>query len=76
MTHDGELRILRRHAAAIVRDADVGESAVRDLHLYIARAGIHGIFYHFLDGVHRTLHHFTGGDLIRRHFIEYMDQCH
>ena len=54
--------VLGAHAAAVVRDPQVGHTAVLDLYSDLGSSGVHGVFQQLLDHGGRTLHHLAGGD--------------
>lgn len=76
VAHDGELRVFRRHAAAVVSHAEVGEAASGDLRLDLPRPGVHGVFHKFLHGVYRAFDDFSRGDLARRDLVQYVNERH
>ncbi len=73
MALDGKLQILRRHAAAIVDDADQPPSARFDGNIDAGRARVEGVFDELLDGGGRPLDDFARRDAIDKHGIETSD---
>ena len=60
----GDPRVLRRHAAAVVGDADHGRAAVADLHRHVLRSGVKGILHQLLDDRRGALDHLAGRDQV------------
>ena len=57
----GRGQLARRYAAAVIRDAQVGKSAVLHLHRHGGSAGVQGVFQQLLGHAGGTLHHLAGG---------------
>ena len=70
---DGEVEIGRRHAAAVVDDADQPAAAALDRHRNAAGAGIDGVLDEFLDGGGGPLDHLARGDAVDEDRIEPAD---
>ena len=64
MPLDGQRKIARVHAVAIVGDADERDTAACRHHVDITRTGIDGVFDQFLNYARRTLDHFAGRDAV------------
>ena len=65
MAQKGGRQLLRRNAAAVVGDADVGQAAVLDLRHDGGGSRVDGVLQQFFDDAGGTLHHLAGGDKIR-----------
>ena len=65
VTEKRGFRIVRRHAAAVVRDADERHAPVLDFYGDVLCTGVHGIFQQFFDDAAGAFHHFSGSDQIR-----------
>ena len=76
MTDEGDAGIFRRHAAAVIGDADVRRPAVADLADHVAGSGVEGIFQQLLDNGSRALHHLTRGNQIGNMRGENIDHRH
>ena len=61
----GDARVLRRHAAAVVADADIGGPAVAQLHRHGVGARVEGVLHQLLDDGGGPLDHLAGGDHVR-----------
>ena len=61
---DGQRQIFRRHAVAIVGDADPPPPATIGENVDPARPGVDGVFHQFLDHARRPLDHLAGGDAV------------
>src|SRR3984957_16291255 len=59
-----ESEIGRRHAAAVVGDADPPPPAAVGENVDPAGAGVDGVLHEFLDHARRTLDHLAGGDAV------------
>ena len=64
VAQEGGGQLLRRDAAAVVRDADIGQAAPLQLRRDGGRAGVQRVFQKLLDHGGGALHHLTGGDQI------------
>jgi len=60
--------IRSRHAAAVVNDLDEAASCFLNDELDVVGAGIYGVFQQFFYYRCRSLHDFTGGDLVGNGF--------
>ena len=76
MAQKGDARVLGRHAAAVVRDAQIRHAAAADLHRDGARAGVDRVFDKLLHHRGGPLHDLTRGDQIRHVGGEYLDVRH
>ena len=56
--------VLRRHAAAVVRDPQEGHAPVPDLDGDLGGAGVHRVFQQFFYHAGGPLHHLSGGDQV------------
>ena len=61
---DGEDKVLRIHAMAIVFDADQAFAASSGGDDDPAGAGVDAVFHQFLDHARRPFHHFAGSDAV------------
>ncbi len=68
--------ILRHHAAAIIGHTDQVPTPAFHLDDDPAGAGIQRVLHQLLHDAGGALHHLTGGDLVRRPFIQYADDGH
>ena len=73
---EGNARVLRRHAAAVVRDADIGRAPAADLDGYILRPSVERVLDQLLDDGSRTLDHLAGGDHISHMGLKYVYDRH
>ena len=64
MPFDGQLRIVRIHAFAVVFDADLLLAAKLHMNRDAMRAGIDGVFDKFFDDRGGPLDNFAGRDLV------------
>ena len=76
MAQEGHARVLGRHAAAVVGDADIGRAAPADLHGHVFGPGVEGVLHQLLDHGGRALHHLARGDQIRHMRGEYVNDWH
>ena len=76
MAQKGGGQLLRRDAAAIIGDTDIGQSAVLHLSNDGASACVDGVFQQFLDNAGGTLHHLAGGNKIRHMGRQALDLRH
>ena len=76
VTQEGDARVLRGHAAAVVRHADIGRAAAAKFHRDILRAGVEGVLHQLLDNGGGTLHDLAGGDHISHVRVENIDNSH
>ena len=65
VAQEGHARVLGRHAAAVVRHAQIGHAAVPQLHGHVPGAGVKGVFHQLLHHGGGSLHHLARGDEIR-----------
>jgi hypothetical protein len=65
---DGQGKVLRRHAHAVVGHGHQAGAAFADKNLDTRGAGINGIFDEFLDGRSGALNDFAGGNLVDKCF--------
>ena len=65
MAQKGGGQLLRRNAAAVVGDADVGQAAVLDLRHDGGGPGVDGVLQQLFDDAGGTFHHFSGGNQVR-----------
>ena len=72
----GDPGILRRHAAAIVGDADHGRAAIPDLDRDVLRAGVKGVLHQLLDHRSRALHDLAGRNQVGDMRREQIDMRH
>ena len=72
----GHPGVLRRHAAAVIGDADAGGASILDGHGDVFGSGIQGVFHQLLDDGSRALHHLAGGDHVSHMGGEYIDNRH
>ena len=54
-----------RHAATVVHDLNQLLAAVSEIYLHAAGSGIDRVLHHLLHHRRRTVHHLTGGNLVR-----------
>ncbi len=73
MAVDGQRKIGRRHAAAVVGDADPPPPAAIGEDVDPAGAGVDGVLDQFLDHARGTFDHFAGGDAVDDLFGELSD---
>ena len=71
-----QVRLVRRHARAVVADADEPEPAALDLDLDAARAGVERVLDQLLDHRGGPLDHLAGGDLIGQLGRQHADARH
>ena len=76
MAQKGGGQLLRRNAAAVVGDADVGQAAVLDLRHDGGGARVDGVLQQLFDDAGGTLHHLAGGDKIRHMGRQALDLRH
>ncbi len=76
MTLDGQPRIVRLHAFAVVLDADLLLAAELDVDRQAPGAGVDGVLDQLLDDRRRPLDDFAGGDLIGEVLRETGDFAH
>ena len=76
VAQEGDLRVLRRHAAAVVGHADGDHAAVLDRYGDVFCPRVHGVFQQLLDHGGRTLYHLAGGDQIRHMGGKLMNDAH
>ena len=76
MPQERDARVLRCHAAAVVRDADIGCASAADLDRYILRPGVERVLDQLLDDGSRALHHLAGGDHISHMGLKYVYDRH
>ena len=60
MPHEGNSGVFRSHAAAVIRDTDIGCTPVPDFAGDMFCPGVKGVFQQLLDDGCRALHHLTG----------------
>ena len=70
---DGERKVAKGHAAAVVGDADPPPAAAVGEDVDAAGAGIDGVFDQFLDHARGTFDHLAGGDAVDDLFGELAD---
>ena len=73
MPFDREREIGRRHAGAVVGDADEAAAAAIGEHIDLASAGIERVFDQLFDDAGRPLDHLAGGDAVDRGFGQLAD---
>ena len=76
VAQEGHAGVLRRHAAAVVRDADKLRAAGAELHGYIPGPGVYGVFHQLLDRRGGPLDHLARGDEVRDVGREYVYPGH
>ena len=62
VAQEGGGQLLRRHAAAVVGDAQIRQPALFQLHGHGGRTGVQRVLQQLLAHAGRTLYHLTGGD--------------
>ena len=67
----GQAHLPRLDAAAVVRDAQIGDPAFADLYRHGSRAGIQRVFHQFLDHGRRPFDDLAGGDASDRRRVQY-----
>ena len=72
----GNARVLRRHAAAVVRHADVDCASALYLYYYVLCARVNGVFHKLLNYGGGALHHLAGGDHVRHERRENINNRH
>ena len=72
----GDARVLRRHAAAVVRHTDHGRAAAADLDGDVLRPGVQRVFAQLLDHGSRALDDLARGDHVRHVGGEDIDNTH
>ena len=76
VAQEGGGQLLRRDAAAVVGDADIGQAAALDLRHDGGRARVDGVLQQLLHDAGGTLHHLAGGDKIRHMGRQTLDLRH
>ncbi len=65
VAQEGDARVLRAHAAAVVRDADGFHASGANFHGDIPCVRVDGVFHQLLYRAGGTLHHLASGDQVR-----------
>jgi hypothetical protein len=73
MAANGESQIFRRHARAIIEDADEPAPTLLEADLDASRAGIDGVLDQFLHRRGRAFDHLAGGNLINQDRVKLAD---
>ena len=76
MAQEGGGQLLRRDAAAVVRDADVGQAALFQLGGNGGGAGVKSVFQKLLAHGGGAFHHLAGGDQVRQMGRQLLDLGH
>ena len=76
MAQEGNARILGAHALAVIGDADIGGTAVADLHGNGTGTCVKGVFHQLLDHRRGSVHHLTRGDQVSHMGGQYIDFGH
>ena len=74
VTFKTQLRVLGRHALAVVEHVDGRSACVKHVHFNASRTRIHGILHQFLDHGGGTLNDLTRGNLIGHVLRKFFDQ--
>ncbi len=76
MTLKRKQRIVAKHTAAVIRNADQSAAAVFNFDMDARRAGVQRIFQQFFHDGSRAFDNFAGGDLICDVVREYANSAH
>ena len=76
VAQEGHGKLVRRDAAAVVGDAQIGQAAPLDLRHDGGGAGVHGVFQQLLGHAGRSFHHLAGGDQIGHVLVQLSDLGH
>ena len=76
MAQEGGRHVFPGDPRAVVRDADVGDAAVLNLHSDHGGAGVDGVFQQLLDHGGGAFHHLPGGDQLGGMLVEYLNVRH
>ena len=76
MTQKSCGNLLFINTASVVGNADEGNAALLYFHGYGRGTGINGVFHQLLNDRSRSLHHFTGGNLINCLLIQHSNLRH